>query len=606
MLCPNEPSVETCKSWFPSSAGKGKRRPRPATRPSRGRQSGDRERLCSEAMVNHEIQKTGWWLVLSWLKKDHSQSNVNIISVRVIGWMIKKKRFKPPTSTKALKQDNCNFAAPKLFWTFLNIVPMKKPRRQRPHFAAQRVSNFWLGRRPLAIEKWLDNWSFQSRCDTQSSCCSPYRLGRWAFKFPNFFLDVWVAVSFQPCNFRLLRIPKAFGCLQELTVFLGKSSQKQAMHLPRIGGGGVWTLLLWETLQTCLDGILKTLRLEEGILAPENGLAAHMLLSGLSKVFNFTLAFHAIEIIYHKGAFLWYRLFNVGDPFGPPSAAPWLLFAIERSAPALAMQVLQLLLCRNWIMKPIVFRPFRQKHHSCTDIVSSAAGHQVVPGGGILARPWAHSLPLWQHITLEHNGVVVGGEDGPVKRPLGWLHQEICETTFQATCVKKSNGPKERGQHCKSESTQSFPSPTALFSSPTKEATAATQHDHWAPHDNQQPIAAIDSKVHTDECHTTEANQRNEEEANRSHAISPVAIFCLNSLILISLQLRPCLPDRATQLRDKVTNSNPSCSSNEASDTAASAAEEKQYCRSQTKALQVILQVKWGHCTEDCSCGQNQ
>ena len=258
--------------------------------------------------------------------------------------------------------------------------------------------------------------------------CSPYRLWRWACKFPNLLFNVWVTVAFQPCNFCFLRIPKAFWWLQELAVWLRKPSQEQTMHLPWIGRGGVWTLLLREILQTGLQGILEIFGLEEGILAPENGFPAHMFFPSCGEVFDFALAFHAVEVVHHKGGLLWNCQLDVGDPFGPPSAAPWLLFAIERSAPAVTMQVLQFMLSklsRNRIVKPKVLWPLGQKHHSCTDVVLSAASHQVVPGCGVLPRPRAHGLSLWEHVALEDDGVFMGGVDSCVQRPLGWDQDQL-------------------------------------------------------------------------------------------------------------------------------------------------------------------------------------
>eukprot|EP00438_Fugacium_kawagutii_P011485 Skav211703 [mRNA] locus=scaffold1535:233330:233651:- [translate_table: standard] len=83
-----------------------------------------------------------------------------------------------------------------------------------------------------------------------------------------------------------------------------KPSQEKAVNLSRIRGRRVWTLFLREMLQAGLEGIAKSLRLEEGIFAPFNGFAAHMLLPGRGKVFDFTLASHAVKKINHEGALL--------------------------------------------------------------------------------------------------------------------------------------------------------------------------------------------------------------------------------------------------------------------------------------------------------------
>eukprot|EP00438_Fugacium_kawagutii_P034293 Skav220566 [mRNA] locus=scaffold2140:95046:95276:+ [translate_table: standard] len=74
------------------------------------------------------------------------------------------------------------------------------------------------------------------------------------------------------------------------------------MHLPRVGRRRVWTLLLREMLKPGFEGNAETFRLEEGISAPFYGFAAHVLLSSRGKVFDFTLASHAVKIVNHERA----------------------------------------------------------------------------------------------------------------------------------------------------------------------------------------------------------------------------------------------------------------------------------------------------------------
>ena len=76
--------------------------------------------------------------------------------------------------------------------------------------AAKVGISIWKTWHKVRITSVLRGWT---RAEWYLLGCSPYRLGRWAFKFPNLFFDVREIVSFQPCNFRFLRIPKAFWCL---------------------------------------------------------------------------------------------------------------------------------------------------------------------------------------------------------------------------------------------------------------------------------------------------------------------------------------------------------------------------------------------------------
>ena len=55
-----------------------------------------------------------------------------------------------------------------------------------------------------------------------------------------FHFSVSITLPFKPCYFGLLRIPKTFGCLQEVAFFLWKPRQKETLYLPRILRGRVF------------------------------------------------------------------------------------------------------------------------------------------------------------------------------------------------------------------------------------------------------------------------------------------------------------------------------------------------------------------------------
>ena len=101
-----------------------------------------------------------------------------------------------------------------------------------------------------------------------------------------------------------------------------------------------------------------------------------MLSSSRGKAFNFTFTFHLMKEIHLEFSTFLNSLLYILDPVRPPSASPWLLFAIQRCAPAGTWQLLKFW---DGVVNAKVFWVFRQKHHSGTAVPSTTCFYQRIP-----------------------------------------------------------------------------------------------------------------------------------------------------------------------------------------------------------------------------------
>ena len=119
----------------------------------------------------------------------------------------------------------------------------------------------------------------------------------------------------------------------------GSQARKRRCSSRLYGEDAIRPFLLRQVRKAMFDGFQKTFWFFEFRFTFKTSFPPQVFFTCCGEALYFSLAHHLVEVVHFEGCTILHCRVHVGNPFAPPSAAPWFAFTVEWRAPATSCEV---------------------------------------------------------------------------------------------------------------------------------------------------------------------------------------------------------------------------------------------------------------------------